>query len=60
MNLIVSWWVVASLLLPAVVGAAMVLLLRHRLTLSRLVSIGSCLILIVVAAVLVHLSLIHI
>ncbi|ADL01372.1 monovalent cation/H+ antiporter subunit D [Brevundimonas subvibrioides] len=54
MNLIVSWWVVTSLLLPAVMGAAMVLLLRHRLTLSRLASIGSCLILILVAAVLVN------
>jgi multicomponent K+:H+ antiporter subunit D len=54
MSLIVSWWVIASLLLPAVMGAAILLLLRYRLTLSRLASIGSCLALIVVAGVLVR------
>lgn len=54
MNLVVSYWVVASLLLPAVIGAAMLLLLRHHLTLSRLVSVGSCLSLVIIAGVLVN------
>jgi len=53
MSLIVSYWVVASLILPAVTGAAIVLFLRHHLTLSRLASIGSCLTLVAVAGVLV-------
>lgn len=53
MSLIVSYWVVASVILPAVMGSAILLLLRHHLTLSRLASIGSCLVLIVIAGVLV-------
>ncbi len=53
MNLIVSYWVVASLLLPAVMGASILLVLRHQLTLSRLASIGSCLSLVIIAGVLV-------
>jgi len=52
-NLIVSYWVVASLLLPAVMGASILLVLRHQLTLSRLASIGSCLSLVIIAGVLV-------
>lgn len=53
MSLTLSYWVVASVILPAVMGAAILLLLRHRLALSRLASIGSCLMLVVVAGVLV-------
>lgn len=53
MSLIVSWWVVASVLLPAVMGAGILLFLRHHLTLSRLASVGSCFTLVVVASVLV-------
>lgn len=53
MSLIVSWWVVASVLLPAVMAALVLLFLRHALTWSRLASLGSCLALIVIAAVLV-------
>ena len=53
MSLIVSYGVVASLLLPAVMGAGILLFLRHQLTLSRLASLGSCLVLVAVAGVLV-------
>jgi multicomponent K+:H+ antiporter subunit D len=52
MSLIVSWWVVASVILPAVMGSCILLFLRHRLTLSRLASIGSCMTLVVIAGVL--------
>jgi multicomponent K+:H+ antiporter subunit D len=48
-----SYWVIASVILPAVMAALILLLLRHRLTLSRLASIGSCLALIIIAGVLV-------
>ncbi|MDO9474290.1 MAG: monovalent cation/H+ antiporter subunit D [Caulobacter sp.] len=54
MNLIVSYWVVASVLLPAVMGAAILLFLRHQLVLSRFASIGSCVMLVVAACVLVN------
>lgn len=53
MSLIVSYWVVASVIMPAVMGAGMLLFLRHKLTLSRFAAIGSCLAMIVVAVVLV-------
>jgi len=53
-NLIVSYWVVASVLLPAVMGAAILLFLRHQLALSRFASIGSCAMLVVAACVLVN------
>ncbi|MBX9614022.1 MAG: monovalent cation/H+ antiporter subunit D [Caulobacteraceae bacterium] len=52
MSLIVSWWVVASLILPAVMGAGILLLMRHNLVLSRLASIGSGLALLVIAVAL--------
>ncbi|WP_396594492.1 monovalent cation/H+ antiporter subunit D [Brevundimonas sp. R86498] len=52
MSLIVSWWVVASLILPAVMAAGILLLFRHNLVLSRLASIASGLGLLVVAVVL--------
>jgi multicomponent K+:H+ antiporter subunit D len=52
-SLIVSYWVVASVIMPAVMGAGMLLFLRHKLTLSRFAAIGSCLAMIVVAVVLV-------
>jgi multicomponent K+:H+ antiporter subunit D len=54
MSLIVSWWVVASLILPAVMGAGILLAFRHNLRLSRLASLGSCVVLVIVAAVLVN------
>jgi len=54
MSLIVSWWVVASLLLPAVMGAGILLLFRHNPRLSRLSSLGSCIALVIIAGVLVH------
>lgn len=54
MNLFVSYWVVASVILPAVMGAGILLFLRHQLTLSRMASIGSCVMLIVAACVLVR------
>ena len=53
MSLIVSWWVVASVILPAVMGAGILLFLRHHLDLSRLASMASCVVLVIVAAVLV-------
>ena len=53
MSLIVSYWVVASVIMPAVMGAGILLFLRHKLTLSRFAAIGSCLAMIVVAVVLV-------
>ncbi|MDP2261497.1 MAG: monovalent cation/H+ antiporter subunit D [Caulobacter sp.] len=53
MSLTVSYWVIASVILPAVMAASILLLLRHRLTLSRLASIGSCVALIIIAGVLV-------
>lgn len=54
MSLIVSWWVVASVILPAVMGAGILLAFRHNLSLSRLASLGSCIVLVIVAAVLVN------
>ena len=45
--------VAAAVVLPAVVGAASLLMLRHRLDTSRLVSLGSCLALVGIAAALV-------
>lgn len=54
MSLIVSWWVVASVILPAVMGAGILLAVRHNLSLSRLASLGSCIVLVIVAAVLVN------
>lgn len=53
MSLIVSYGVVASVIMPAVMGAGILLFLRHKLTLSRFAAIGSCLAMIVVAVVLV-------
>jgi len=49
--------IVAALILPAVLGSLILLLLRHRLGASRLVSLGSCLALVAIAASLtVHAS----
>jgi multicomponent K+:H+ antiporter subunit D len=45
--------VIAAVILPAVLGAVSLLALRHRLVLSRLVSIGACLVLVAIAAALV-------
>ncbi len=53
MNASVSLLVAAAVVLPAVVGAASLLLLRHRLDTSRLVSLGTCLTLVGIAAALV-------
>jgi len=52
-NASVSLLVAAAVVLPAVVGAASLLMLRHRLDMSRLVSLGACLALVGVAAALV-------
>jgi len=53
----ISTLVVAALILPAVLGALTLLALRYRLGVSRLVSRGSCLALVGVAAALtVHAS----
>lgn len=52
MSLIVSWWVVASLLLPAVMAALLLLFLRHALTPSRIASLVSCLALVAIGAML--------
>ncbi|MDY6924089.1 MAG: monovalent cation/H+ antiporter subunit D [Pseudomonadota bacterium] len=49
----ISLLVAAAVVLPAIVGAASVLMLRHRLDASRLVSLGACLALVGIAAVLV-------
>ena len=49
----ISLLVAAAVVLPAVVGAASLLMLRHRLDTSRLVSLGSCLALVGIAAALV-------
>ena len=54
MSLVVSWWVVASVILPAVMGAGILLFLRHHLDLSRVASMVSCIVLFIVAAVLVN------
>jgi multicomponent K+:H+ antiporter subunit D len=57
LNATVSTLVITALVLPAVLGAGILLALRHRLGLSRLVSLGSCLTLVVIAAVLtIHAS----
>lgn len=53
MNASISLLVAAAVVLPAVVGAASVLMLRHRLDASRLVSLGACLTLVGIAAALV-------
>ena len=53
MNASISLLVAAAVVLPAVVGAASVLMLRHRLDASRLVSLGACLALVGIAAALV-------
>ena len=52
MNVSVSLLVVAVVILPAVLGAATLLALRHRLDASRFVSLGSCLTLVAIAAAL--------
>ena len=49
----ISLLVAAAVVLPAVVGAASLLMLRHRLDTSRLVSLGSCLALVGIAVALV-------
>ncbi|MBB5747671.1 monovalent cation/H+ antiporter subunit D [Brevundimonas variabilis] len=54
MSLIVSWWVIASVILPAVVGAGILLFLRHHLALSRLAALGSCIVMVIIAVMLVH------
>ncbi len=57
MSPLVSYLVVAAVILPTLLGAVTLLALRHRLALSRLVSIGSCAALVVVAGALtVHAS----
>ncbi|MDP3378216.1 MAG: monovalent cation/H+ antiporter subunit D, partial [Brevundimonas sp.] len=57
MTPLVSYLVVAAVILPTVLGSITLLALRHRLALSRLISIGSCAALVVVAGVLtVHAS----
>jgi multicomponent K+:H+ antiporter subunit D len=57
LNPAISWLVVAAVILPTVLGSISLLALRHRLALSRLVSIGSCAALVVIAAALtVHAS----
>jgi multicomponent K+:H+ antiporter subunit D len=48
----VSWLVVAALILPAIMGSLTLLVLRYRLHVSRLVSLGSCLALVGIAAAL--------
>ncbi len=53
MNASVSLLVAAAVVLPAVVAAASLLMLRHRLDASRLVSLASCLALVGIAAALV-------
>ncbi len=53
MNATISLLVAAAVVLPAVVGAASVLTLRHRLRASRLVSLGACLALVAIAVALV-------
>jgi len=49
----ISLLVAAAVVLPAVVGAASLLALRHRLRASRLLSLGACLALVGIAAALV-------
>ena len=53
MSIPVPHLIVAALILPAVLGSLTLLLLRHRLGTSRIVSLGSCLALVGVAATLV-------
>ncbi len=52
MTVAVSWLVVAALILPAIMGSLTLLVLRYRLHVSRLVSLGSCLALVGIAAAL--------
>ena len=49
----ISLLVAAAVVLPAVIGAASLLMLRHRLHTSRLVSLGACIALVSIAAALV-------
>jgi len=57
LNASVPSLVVASLLLPVVIGSLSLLFLKYRLGLSRLVSLGSCLALVAIAAALtIHAS----
>jgi multicomponent K+:H+ antiporter subunit D len=54
---VIAYLVVAAVILPTVMGSITLLALRHRLALSRLVSIGSCAALVAVAGALtVHAS----
>jgi len=53
----ISTLVVAAVILPTVLGSVTLLTLRHRLALSRLISLGSCAALVAIAAALtVHAS----
>ncbi|MDO9587134.1 MAG: monovalent cation/H+ antiporter subunit D [Brevundimonas sp.] len=57
MNASISTLVVAAVILPTVLGSITLLALRHRLGFSRLISLGSCLALVGIAAALtVHAS----
>ena len=45
-------WVIAPVILPAMAAALILLVMRHRLTLSRVTSLGVCAALLVMAAIM--------
>ncbi|MBA4804578.1 MAG: monovalent cation/H+ antiporter subunit D [Brevundimonas sp.] len=53
MTAFVPWLIAAAVVLPAVMGAGILLALRHRLDASRVASLASCLTLVLIAAALV-------